>query len=665
MNRRTGLACLAGLTWALSFPTPNIAGLAWLAPGLLAFSALGSPARTGLRLGYLAGLVHFLISLRWLLHIPFPAGAVAGWIALSAYCALYPAVWLWFSIRCLPTPAASPSPEAPAGAGTGSQRWRSPLAGLTALQRIRWNLLCAAAWVALEMILARLFSGFPWNLMGVSQYRQLPLIQIADVTGVYGISFLVVWASLALLCAALEAVTRPFRPPPPASPASSPLPTCHGPPRPLFLPFRIPLLSFSDLALPLVVLLCVSFQGAVRLITPPPAGRELNIALVQPSIPQRLIFDPRETTNRFNALIELSQLALAANPDLLVWPEASLPGLSEDHFRVLTNLIATHQVWMIFGADDVEPPPPDQPEGTPRYYNSAFLFGPDGRFRETYRKQRLVIFGEYIPFERFLPFMKHLTPIGASFTAGDGPVPFILDQPTARVLDLWNEWSTGQVRSLPFQTHPPAFEDSTLARRGREGGLAPQGLHESEASTGSEARLARVSVLICFEDVFPHGVRHAVEPDTDFLLNLTNNGWFGESAAQWQHAANAVFRAVENGRPLVRCTNNGITCWIDRRGRRHGLDSRTPADAYRAGFRSFRLTLPADGTSRHPTFYRRHGDVFGWSCVSLTALALAFGLLPRRGRSSIGGDNTARAGRPRDPAPQSPAAGSASRSSHP
>ena len=72
------------------------------------------------------------------------------------------------------------------------------------------------------------------------------------------------------------------------------------------------------------------------------------------------------------------------------------------------------------------------------------------------------------------------------------------------------------------------------------------------------------SPLICFEDMFPHLARQAVRDDTDFLVNLTNDGWFGDSAEQWQHMASAVFRAVENGVPLVRCCNNGVTCWIDR-----------------------------------------------------------------------------------------------------
>ena len=136
-------------------------------------------------------------------------------------------------------------------------------------------------------------------------------------------------------------------------------------------------------------------------------------------------------------------------------------------------------------------------------------------------------------------------------------------------------------------------------------------------------------MLICFEDVFPHCVREYVEDDTDFLLNLTNNGWFGESAAQWQHAANAVFRAVENGLPLVRCANNGLTCWVDARGRVEEIYFPGTRDIYGAGWKMARVPLLA-GQPRAPTFYRRHGDWFGWSCVAVSALGLGAAGLRRR-----------------------------------
>jgi apolipoprotein N-acyltransferase len=139
----------------------------------------------------------------------------------------------------------------------------------------------------------------------------------------------------------------------------------------------------------------------------------------------------------------------------------------------------------------------------------------------------------------------------------------------------------------------------------------------------------KFSVLICFEDVFPHGVREYVDEDTDFLLNLTNNGWFGESAAQWQHAASAVFRAVENGVPLVRCANNGLTCWVDPQGRLHEVYFPGTKDIYGPGVKLVQAPLLA-GRKRAPTFYWRHGDVFGWSCVGWCVLVVGRTFLRRK-----------------------------------
>mgnify|MGYP003335064424 CR=1 FL=1 len=100
-----------------------------------------------------------------------------------------------------------------------------------------------------------------------------------------------------------------------------------------------------------------------------------------------------------------------------------------------------------------------------------------------------------------------------------------------------------------------------------------------------------------------------------WLLNLTNDGWFGESAQQFQHAAHSVFRAVENRRPVIRCTNNGLTCYVDEAGFLHDLGVGAAADVYGPGFRVVKLAVPA--SPREPTFYQRHGNWFGWGCVFL------------------------------------------------
>ena len=92
-------AGLAGLMAALAFPLPGWSGLAWLSPGLLLLSVLGTSPGQAFRLGWVSGLVQFLVSLRWLLAIPFPSGAIAAWLALSLYCALFPALWtVWATL---------------------------------------------------------------------------------------------------------------------------------------------------------------------------------------------------------------------------------------------------------------------------------------------------------------------------------------------------------------------------------------------------------------------------------------------------------------------------------------------------------------------------------------------------------------------------------------
>src|SRR6185369_9002789 len=226
--------------------------------------------------------------------------------------------------------------------------------------------------------------------------------------------------------------------------------------------------------------------------------------------------------------------------------------------RSITSLARSNNIWIIIGSDDFDF------HGTNAiFFNSSFLVSPRGELASTYRKRRLVIFGEYVPLVEWLPFIKYLTPIsGSGFTAGEKPVAFEL----------------GEV------------------------GL-------------------RTSVLICFEDTFAHYAREHATEDIDFLVNITNDGWFGESAEQWQHAANAAFRAVENRLPLVRCSNNGITCWIDTSGAIRDLlvpGIRGRDDVYSAGFEVIDLPINSAST-RAPTFYTRHGDWFGWACVIITA----------------------------------------------
>ncbi len=251
--------------------------------------------------------------------------------------------------------------------------------------------------------------------------------------------------------------------------------------------------------------------------------------------------------------------------DLLIWPESAVPKMvryDEDTYRAVTELAQSNQVWLITSSDDAEPARngstnPDDAD----YFNSAFLVAPDGQLADVYHKRKLVIFGEYIPLVHWLPFIKYLTPIPGSFTPGDQPVTFGLGD-----------------------------------------------LHVNAAP------------LICFEDSFPGTARASARDDVDFLVNLTNDGWFGDSAAQWQHMATAVFRTVENNLPLIRCSNNGVTCWIDASGRVRDIFHDRSGSVYGVGTMTVDIPVTQSGAGRVPTFYHRHGDWFGWGCVVVAAL---------------------------------------------
>ena len=404
-------------------------------------------------------------------------------------------------------------------------------------------------WVALETIVGCVLTGFPWLALGVSQHKLVPLIQIASVTGVGGVSLLMVWFAVAVAgdAAALVGERNGWRKRRLAS--------------------VLPLFVAAGVAAWGLTQFMISFQRSTAF-----GGQALTLALVQPSIPQAMIWNPAEKTNRFAKLMQLSELALATKPDVLVWPEAALPDLSAENFRAVTNLVATHHVWMVFGADDYELKP-----GAPRdsnrsadyaFFNSAFLLSPEGKVVSAYRKRRLVLFGEYIPLADWLPFLKWFTPIEGGFTAGQEPVTFALGE---------------------------------------------KGL--------------RAGMLICFEDALATTVRESAA-DADFLLNLTNDGWFGESAQQFQHAAHSVFRAVESRRPVVRCTNNGLTCWVDEWGFTHDLGVGDAADVYGPGFRVVKLLVPISSPQAR-TFYQQHGNWFGWGCV-FVALGLVLSERHRR-----------------------------------
>ena len=519
IHSRYLLAALAGIILALAFPKFSFAGFAWLAPALMIFAARKKSGVDVFRIGCVSGFTFWLASLYWLLLIPVTGFPILGWAALSAYCALFFGAWIKL---------VSPF-------NFQLSTWR---------KRQLWMLGGAAAWVALEFFRGWFLSGFPWSFLACSQYQMVPLLQIAAVTGVFGISFLVVWFSLALYSAAEMIFLNPTK-------------------RQVWQ---------AEIVLPLVAVIFCYVGGMFRMnsnsanhqISP----RSLHITSVQPSVPQSLIWSTNDDEIRFQDLLQRSQKALTNQTDLLLWPEAALPKMlryDDETFSAVTELARTNHVWIVLASDDAEASKNPTKPNAANYFNAAFIISPDGKILDRYCKQKLVIFGEYIPLVRWLPFLKWFTPIQDGFTAGEKSGVFVL----------------------------PNFS-------------------------------VRLAPLICFEDTFPASGRSAAAADDnlDFLVNLTNDGWFGEGAEQRQHLANSVFRAIETGLPLLRCCNNGVTCWLDEFGYNQKTFVAENHSEYAPGILNYTLPLREPNAKYVPTFYQKHGNVFAWLCVAITTLRL-------------------------------------------
>jgi len=550
------IAVVAGLLLAAAFPKFGLAGLAWICPALLALAARGKAEADAFRAGFVGGLAFWLASLYWLLYMPVAGLPILGWVALSAYTALFFGAWTWFVTRL--GWWGERHREPPSISSDGSPG-RSPAAS-SWLTRLRWTLTGAAAWVALEWLRGWFLSGFPWSFLAASQYKLAPLIQIASVTGVLGVSFIVVWFSLAVYSAGQMIFHHPSK--------------RHA--------------WQAEIVVPLMVVVLLFVGGLFRIHRAAPVGEDmLRIVSIQPSVPQTLIWSASEDEKRFGELLIASQLAMTNKPDLLLWPESAVP-MFNGVYSQISEFAQTNSVFILFNGDDAE----FRPDAT-NFFNAAYFIQPDGKCAGVYHKQKLVIFGEYIPLARWLPFLKWFTPITDGWTPGKKPVVFEMDR--------WGE-------------------------RPRE----PLNITNDSETKSPSLQLLHLAPLICFEDVFPSTTRKAAASLPDFLVNLTNDGWFSDSAEQWQHLANAVFRAVENGLPLVRSANNGITGWIDRHGRVQQLFRDENGSEYGPGAMLLEIPLPDPGERSAPTFYQRHGDWFAWLCVLVTATSVVARRIRRR-----------------------------------
>lgn len=455
----------AGLLWAAYFPL-NWGWLGWLAPipWLFLTDASFQPGlRRAVWSAWGGGVVFGLIALQWL-RIASPPMYVV-WVGLALFVSLHFPIFVWLTRRL-----------------TETLKWPRVLAA-------------PAVWTAMEFLRAIIGIGFPWYFLAHTQHEFLPVIQIADLTGVYGVSFVVLAGAVAgydLLQAGWFGWSQR-----PQLRVSAPV---------------AGLLAAAALTYGWHQLNSAQFtQGP-------------TLALVQGNLEQDIRNDPDQGDETNRHYLALMQQAAAARPDLIVAPETCLefwwmrvaadvpPEQVSDTFRrgvAVSDEFAQKfsQLWQtpfLIGLTTLV-----RERDGERRYNGAVLIAPPGVEVARYAKNYCIPFGEYIPFENTLPFMKWLSPYDSDYSVAAG-----------QTLTLF-----------PFGTWSFA-------------------------------------VLVCYEDTVPHLARRFMvgQGPPAFFVNISNDGWFKGWEEHEQHLAVARFRAVETRRSLARAVNMGVSAIIDGNG---------------------------------------------------------------------------------------------------
>jgi apolipoprotein N-acyltransferase len=492
------LSLVSGAVLVLAFPKFQLEFLAWfgLVPLLWAIRRK-SPVQAAV-LGFLSGLVFHLGTLYWIYnvltefgHLPSALG-VFFVILLSGYLALYFSAFA-FAVRWVRAHADLPE-----------------------------TLFAPFLWVALEYLRGWLFSGFPWELLGYSQYRLLPLVQISDITGVYGVSFLVVLANAALYRLAFFGSERTWG------------------------------AALREVLAAAILIAGTALYGQWRMMelaaTSAPE-KPLRVALVQGNIRQDVKWEAAHQEDTIRIYSQLTLQARNHRPQLVIWPETAAPFFFQNPSNFQNRIFEVAQqmgVPLLLGA-----PAFDRQGDRILYYNSAFLVSPDKKILGRYDKLHLVPFGEYAPLSSVFNFTKDIIGAIGDFTEGAG------------------------VRTLPFAA-------------------------------------GDFGVLICYEAIFPDLTRQFLAGGARFLVNITNDAWFGKTSAPYQHLSMVALRAIENRVPIARAANTGISALID------------PTGEIRAASGLFTREV-LSGTiqiGQAKTIYTQFGDAFAYACLGLTALGI-------------------------------------------
>jgi apolipoprotein N-acyltransferase len=366
------LPVLSAACFILSFPNYNVNFLAWvfLVPVFIGLRQdpqvplISQKRRRGIFGAYIAGVLSFLGVIYWLTNV-----TVGGYIAVCLYLGLY----FWFFALIIE---------------------KFVRQGRTV---IFW---APCVWVALEFVRSKLITGFPWALAGATQIAYLPLVQIAAVTGVWGVSFVVVLINAFVFENLYAGVIK-----------------------------KEGVKDYKATLLAIVVVSYVLFSGWQEMKPPKKAIERIpfRISVVQPDIDQEQKWDARFRNFIFGRFRYLTYELKRSGPDLIIWPESCMPGelrYDREIYDVVSGLVRFLDAPILLGSQDIEFGPER------RYYNAALLIHPKYKFLGQYNKLHLVPFGEYVPLGSSVPFMKKLTPIEADFAPGNDYATFGIPQVT-------------------------------------------------------------------------------------------------------------------------------------------------------------------------------------------------------------------------------------------
>ncbi len=561
-------AIISAAILSLSFSSFNLSYFAWIGLVPLFFALQEKDAKSAFLLSCACGFLFFFLSMYWLVSV-----TVTGWIILSLYQGLYFGVFGLFSSCVMRLPRCSEGVLRGRASCTQTQhatRLRSVQVTRHATPLGPGNaqyVIIPAAWCLLEYLRSHIGGGIGWNLLAYSQYENLPVIQIADILGAYGVSFLMVLVNFTVFTVVKMGIR------------------CRKENSSFFAKSRIPFKKeinghplFQVLVVfPVLIFVLVYGYRRIDALTENSIPvKTIKVSVVQANIKQSHKWD---SAYRNYILAQYKRLTIDAagdKPDIIIWPETSVPGYPDRDRRLMEyvqGLAKKVKIPILVGTPLIA----TESSGYSSDYNSALLFSKQGKIVKQYNKLHLVLFGEFIPLSRYFSWVYDILPLTGKFIPG-------------------SEYTVFQ---LPLRGQPYSLRDKEY----QEKGVPP----------------LYFSVLICFEDIFPDLVRQFVKRGAFFMVNITNDAWFGKTCAAYQHASNSVFRAVENRRPFVRSANTGLSCFIDRTGMIYARVEFRGEDIFVPGHKTSLVTIYPDTLL---TFYTRFGDIFVMFCFLVVAFFL-------------------------------------------